>query len=120
MSPSADRPNTDLTPTQLRSSTNPTSTQRRASLKYIPKWSIDVKALHSILKKVVVMCTPCVPISLLNRGIANPCTLLYMPCCSFLSMFIDIGLTFVRATSKPFILSKIKAHYFESESECNR
>lgn len=119
MSPSADRPNTDLTPTQLRSSTNPTSTQRRASLKYIPKWSIDVKALHSILKKVVVVCTPCVPISLLNRGIANPCTLLYMPCCSFLSMFIDIGLTFVTATSKPFILSKIKAH-FESESECNR
>ena len=120
MSPSADRPNTDLTPTELRSSTNPTSTQQRASLKYIPKWSIDVKALHSILKKVVVVCTPCVPISLLNRGIANPCTLLYMPCCSFLSMFIDIGLTFVTATSKPFILSKIKAHYFESESECNR
>ena len=40
--------------------------------------------------------------------------------CSFLFMFIDTGLNFVTATSKPFVLSKIKAHYFESESEFSR
>ena len=120
MSSSADRPNTDATLVQHRPNIDPAPTQQRASLKYILKWSIEVKALHSPLKKVVVVCTPCVPISVLNHGIANPCTWLYRLCCSFLFMFIDIGLNFVTATSKPFVLSKIKARYFESESECSR
>ena len=63
MSPSADRPNTDATLIQHRPSTDPTSTQQRASPKYILKWSIEVKALHSTFKEVVVVCRPCVPIS---------------------------------------------------------
>lgn len=97
--------NTDPTPIQHWSNIDPTPTQQRPS---------------RTVKNVVVVCTPCVPISVLNHGIANPCTWLYMRCCSFLFMFVDIGLNFATATSKPFNLFKIKAHYFESESECSR
>lgn len=90
MSRNADRPNTDATLIQHRPNSDPALIQHRPNTDPTVSSTIEVKALHSTVKNVVVVCTPCVPISVLNHGIANPCFWLYRLCCSFLFMFIDI------------------------------
>ena len=86
------RPNSDPALIQHRPNSDPALIQHRPNSELVSStfsnWSIEVKALHSTLKNVLVVCTPCVSISVLNHGIANPCTWLYRLCCLFLFMFL--------------------------------
>lgn len=107
--------NTDPTPIQHWSKIDPTPTQQRPSLKY--NWSEgfaqyfkeSCSRVHALRAYLFIESWDCKPMYLAVYALL------------FISVHVYwYWLTFVTATSKPFILSKIKAHYFESESECSR